>query len=907
MISPLCARLIFSRCTALISLAVTVLWPLQIQAQTDEFRAYWADAFHAGFMNSNQVTTLINTARAGNFNALIVEVRKRGDAYYNSNFEPKATDVSPPSFDPLADLIAKAHDTSGGKQRIEVHAWVVTYHIWNPSTSNGVPSQPNHPYNLHPDWLMKDVNDATYIGGQYTFDQGHPGTQKHTYNVAMDIVSNYDVDGINFDYVRYSSVNEGYNDVTVARFNQLYGRTGKPAPADAGWKQFRRDQISALMRKIYLNTVAIKPQVKVSADTICFAPGVTNLAQWFSSSAAWNSVLQDWRGWMEEGIIDMTVPMAYFRQNTGNSNDWAKWSIFAKDFKYNRHAVIGPGIYLNTISNSIYQIRSTRDLTPGGNRAEGVSLYSYAVVDAIANAGNLQTQLQERALFQSAITTNGASVYDSIAPGVFSEKVNTPPMPWKTAPTKGHLKGFVFNVDTNNPIDGAILTLSGAANKTMTNDATGFYGAVDLIPGHYTLTATFAGLDPISTNITIVAGNVFTADFILSDTTAPTISGILITNLSNTSATIIWNTDEMAGSILEYGADSDYGLLASNVTLTSSHSIHLSGLFPCTTYHFRVKSVDGSANETVSEDLTFSTGAAGVVSDLILDNPDANYSGLWTAGTAALDKYGSYYQFAATTPGNATSEAVYRPNILMPGKYNVYIWYTQGTNRTSNAQILIVGNQSVSVTQIDQTTGGGGWRLIGSLKDFTLGTNGFVRLSNNTGEASRIVVADAVRFEFIEAPCISSQPQSQTVPAGTNLIFQVTAHGTGTLTYQWQFNGENLFGATSNTLALSQVAPADGGDYSVIVSNPAGSAASVPANLFVNAAPAKFNAAALLPNRQIRFSLTGSAGVVYRIDASTNLVNWVTVTNIFNIAGAFEFIDSTGTNAQRFYRAIWSP
>ena len=114
--------------------------------------------------------------------------------------------------------------------------------------------------------------------------------------------------------------------------------------------------------------------------------------------------------------------MAYFRQNTGNSNDWAKWSIFAKDFKYNRHAVIGPGIYLNTISNSIYQIRSTRDLTPGGNRAEGVSLYSYAVVDAIANAGNLQTQLQERAFFQSATTTNSASVYDSIAPGVFRRK-----------------------------------------------------------------------------------------------------------------------------------------------------------------------------------------------------------------------------------------------------------------------------------------------------------------------------------------------------------------------------------------------------------------------------------------------------------------------------------------------------
>ena len=70
--------------------------------------------------------------RAGIFNAVIPEIRKRGDAYYLSNFEPEATDMV---GDSLAELITRAHSTNGGQQRIEVHAWIVTYNIWNNPTN----------------------------------------------------------------------------------------------------------------------------------------------------------------------------------------------------------------------------------------------------------------------------------------------------------------------------------------------------------------------------------------------------------------------------------------------------------------------------------------------------------------------------------------------------------------------------------------------------------------------------------------------------------------------------------------------------------------------------------------------------------------------------------------------------
>ena len=120
-----------------------------------EFRALWADTFHAGLRNAAEVTTMVNAARAGNCNALVVEVRKRGDAYYRNGLEPVATDVAA-GFDPLADLVQKAH---GGSPRIEVHAWLVTYNIWNNQTTP--PSQPTHPYNLHPDWLTRKRHRRT--------------------------------------------------------------------------------------------------------------------------------------------------------------------------------------------------------------------------------------------------------------------------------------------------------------------------------------------------------------------------------------------------------------------------------------------------------------------------------------------------------------------------------------------------------------------------------------------------------------------------------------------------------------------------------------------------------------------------------------------------------------------------
>ena len=480
-------------------------------AQTNEFRGIWADGWHGNFSTAAEVSQIIADARSGNFNAVVVEVRRRGDAYYNGLYEPKATDISPQSYDPLADLIAKGHDTSGGKQRIEIHGWIVTFPIWN--NQNTPPSQPTHPYNLHPDWLTKDNTGATWDGGNYCLDQSHPAVQQHTYNVCMDIISHYDVDGLSYDYVRYTGNTWGYNDVAVARFNARFNRTGNPAPTDSAWLQFRRDQVTALVRKVYLNAIAIKPMVKLSANTITWNPSVTSDASWTNSANAYTSVLQDWRAWMQEGILDLNTPMNYYRQ-VNNATDFANWSNFAKDHQYNRQCVILPGGYLNAASNAVYQLRSCRAPSPSGNTGFGVADYDYN--DPCSNGVT-------RAAFFAGLT-NGPTSFDSITPAIFSQRATPAPMPWKIAPTNGHLKGFIYGGSATNPLDGASITISGPVNRAMISDATGFYGSVDLPPGDYAVTASYSNYTAANANVTI-STNVATQDLILGFlAVAPTIT-----------------------------------------------------------------------------------------------------------------------------------------------------------------------------------------------------------------------------------------------------------------------------------------------------------------------------------------------------------------------------------------------
>ncbi|MBI2020484.1 carboxypeptidase regulatory-like domain-containing protein [Candidatus Daviesbacteria bacterium] len=96
-----------------------------------------------------------------------------------------------------------------------------------------------------------------------------------------------------------------------------------------------------------------------------------------------------------------------------------------------------------------------------------------------------------------------------------------------------------------------------------------------------------------------------------ADTTAPTISNIVISEVSDTVAKISWTTDESANSTLLYGKTTDYGGTKTDSSRVTSHAFTIDALSANTTYHFNVKSADASGNKSESGDQTFATAKAG--------------------------------------------------------------------------------------------------------------------------------------------------------------------------------------------------------------------------------------------------------------------------------------------------------
>jgi serine protease len=113
-----------------------------------------------------------------------------------------------------------------------------------------------------------------------------------------------------------------------------------------------------------------------------------------------------------------------------------------------------------------------------------------------------------------------------------------------------------------------------------------------------------------------------------------------------------------------------------------------------------------------------------------------------------------------------------------------------------------------------------------------------VVVTDDKGYRSAAVTKTVTVTGGADMPAITAQPQSATVNVGQSATFTVTATGTGPLAYQWSRNGTAINGATSASYTTPALGAGDSGvNYTVTVSNVAGSATSSPATVTVNAPP----------------------------------------------------------------------
>ena len=350
----------------------------------DEVRALWV--VRHSLDSPDSVRDMVEEAAGSGFNTLLVQVRGRGDALYASSLEPRREQlIDDPTFDPLQLVIDEAH-----ARGMAVHAWVNTYLVWGPVDP---PLSPMHLVNANPEWLAvprslgrelhsRNPRDPRYLRRlvQHAWDNhktvtglwsspSHPGVQARVQAVWLELAANYDLQGIHFDYVRLPSPDFDYSRGTLDRFrawvrphlsSARYAdlvRESLPDPyamADALgdlWDQFRRDQVSALVRRIYRSVKEIRPDLVISAALVA-DPKKARVERY-----------QDWWGWLADGIIDVAVPMAY----TTDHEQFDAWVEEARVSAGSGERVwIGVGAYKNPVNETLRQIEDARERGVGG-------------------------------------------------------------------------------------------------------------------------------------------------------------------------------------------------------------------------------------------------------------------------------------------------------------------------------------------------------------------------------------------------------------------------------------------------------------------------------------------------------------------------------------------------------------
>lgn len=297
---------------------LSVCDPLYAQGdQSEGIKAFWV--IRDAITERVQVSRIIDTALQHNYNNIFIQVRGRGDAYYESEIVPKAFQISDKNFDPLKELIFAAH-----KEGIKVHAWMNVYLIW---TGENKPDNREHLLLSKPKWsarskgglidfrktrnqFRRQVTEGAYLA------PANPEVRQYLLSVFEELLTNYEVDGLHLDYVRYSGSNYGYNKTASELFFKEYGIEpetlsirntelvqwlGKKAVEDyrKNWDDFRLQSVTDLVSETKELIGKIRPGVALSAAVKA------------DPIVAKTKYYQDWTEWVNAGIIDFAVPMNY--------------------------------------------------------------------------------------------------------------------------------------------------------------------------------------------------------------------------------------------------------------------------------------------------------------------------------------------------------------------------------------------------------------------------------------------------------------------------------------------------------------------------------------------------------------------------------------------------------------------
>ncbi|MEY4388214.1 MAG: hypothetical protein RLY20_3497 [Verrucomicrobiota bacterium] len=264
--------------------------------------------------------------------------------------------------------------------------------------------------------------------------------------------------------------------------------------------------------------------------------------------------------------------------------------------------------------------------------------------------------------------------------------------------------------------------------------------------------------------------------------------------------------------------------------------------------------------------------------------------------------------FYKTTDGGETWVSNGIPEVTVKLNTNGLHFYLQGLAFVSTNEGWIGGASSVPYESsfLHTTNGGVSWEPAGYTNTWFINRIRF--LSPTLGFAA------GGNLHIYSVPlALMSQPPNLTVVGPTNVNLSVGAVGTPNLSYQWKRNGTNAPNGNGSTLILTNLHRSDSATYSVFVSNGFTNVQSTNAILRI-IVPERLSQPAVLPGNKVQLMFTDNDGgallttndlASFTVLASTNLVNWFSITNALSVTNGSIIFQDTLTNApQKFYRVL---
>lgn len=250
-------------------------------------------------VQQQQFIAILDKVQQMHMNAVVVQIRPTADSLYPSKFFPwsqwlTGVQGQDPGYDPLAFMVKEAH-----QRNIQFHAWFNPYRIsLNTDLSK---LAPNNPAILHPDWVIS-------YGGKLYFNPGLPAVRQYITAGIMEVVRNYDIDGVHFDDYFYPYPVAGQTFPDQATYQQ-YG-AGFSTIGD-----WRRDNVNQLIHGLSLAIKQAKPYVQF---------GISPFGVWRNQSTDptgsatqagaqdYDDLYADTRTWIRNNWIDYIVPQIYW-------------------------------------------------------------------------------------------------------------------------------------------------------------------------------------------------------------------------------------------------------------------------------------------------------------------------------------------------------------------------------------------------------------------------------------------------------------------------------------------------------------------------------------------------------------------------------------------------------------------